>query len=195
MIDQQQAAAGVERERAAPGQAAEPLEVGRQALLHVEPVHARAVLLADEEIARGGLEGHAAEGGEAAVEEWHAHARQACDIDGERAEIEAIDLAGGVAAGAGAQHDQRAAVEGELQRARHAGGHHLEAGRRVRLAAGRAGERQQRAHQGAGHAQHQSSAPAFWVISPPGVLMNSSRYFTGVLPGFEWLCQTLAGSE
>src|SRR2546427_819035 len=85
----------------------------------LRPPHA--VLRADEDIERGGLVSHAARGGEAAVEEWQAHARQPCDIDGERAEIEWIVLPGGVAAGAGAQHDERAAIEGELQRAWHAG--------------------------------------------------------------------------
>jgi hypothetical protein len=40
----------------------------------------------------------------------------------------------------------------------------------------------------------QSSAVAFCVVGPPGVLMSNSRYFTGFIPLLAWLCQTPAAS-
>ena len=154
VIHEHEAAGAVEHDRAAAGQPPQTIDVERQPLVAIQPVDAAAVLLADEEVARAWLEGEAAQRGQAAIEKGHPHARPVGDVDGQRAvEVDAIDLPRGVAAGAGTEHDERAPVEGELQRAWHAGRDDLQSRGHRGLARGPRGE-----DEGGGH--RRAAAPA-----------------------------------
>src|SRR5205823_11383603 len=79
-----------------------------------------AVLLAQEQIARLGIDGEAPERGGPRVHERDPDAGVVRQVAGYVAtEVQAVDLAGGVTARAGAQDDERASIEHELERTGH----------------------------------------------------------------------------
>ena len=121
-IDDQQPPARVERQRRPAHEAVQARGVERELLLAGQAPDAAAVLVAQVELAGPGIDREAAERGRARVAERDAHRRPPREIGRQRAvEIEAIDLAGGVAAPPRAQDHDRAAVHGQLERPGHPG--------------------------------------------------------------------------
>ena len=107
IVQDQQSAQRVERERASTAEHVEPGGVDGQALVGREPVDPAAVFLSEEELVAPGIDDEASQGGVAGIGERDPQPRLAGEVDGQLVtQVDPVELGRRVAGRAEPEHDQ-----------------------------------------------------------------------------------------